>query len=101
MHIVVLQQRVHAPILARTVTLAGLFSPRNRSVAGVGEAHGDANSGSDVDLLVELESGRSRFDLGGLLTDLRSLLESLSDVVTPAALQERVRTKVLREAVPL
>jgi predicted nucleotidyltransferase len=64
-------------------------------------ARGDANSGSDVDLLVELEPGRSLFDLGGLLMDLRDLLEGPVDVVTPAALQERVRIKVLREAVPL
>jgi predicted nucleotidyltransferase len=64
-------------------------------------ARGGANSGSDVDLLVELEPGRSLFDLGGLLMDLRDLLEGPVDVVTPAALQERVRIKVLREAVPL
>jgi uncharacterized protein len=64
-------------------------------------ARGDANSGSDVDLLVELAPGRSLFDLGGLLMDLRDLLEGPVDVVTPAALQERVRIKVLREAVPL
>jgi uncharacterized protein len=64
-------------------------------------ARGDANSGSDVDLLVELEPGRSLFDLGGLLMDLRDLLEGPVDVVTPAALQQRVRITVLREAVPL
>ena len=48
----------------------------------------------DVDLLVESEPGRSLFDLGGLLMDLRDLLEGPADVVTPAALQERVRIKV-------
>ena len=63
-------------------------------------ARGDADSDSDVDLLVELESGRSLFDLGGLM-DLRDFFGGPVDVVTPAALQDRVRTRVMREAVPL
>lgn len=64
-------------------------------------ARGDADSDSDVDLLVELEPGRSLFDLGGLLMDLRDFVGGPVDVVTPAALQERVRTRVMHEAVPL
>jgi len=64
-------------------------------------ACGDADRDSDVDLLVELEPGRSLFDLGGLLMDLRDFLGGPVDVVTSAALQERIRTRVLREAVPL
>lgn len=64
-------------------------------------ARGDADRDSDIDLLVELESGRSLFDLGGLLMDLRDFLGGPVDVVTSAALQERLRTRVLREAVPL
>lgn len=62
-------------------------------------ARGDADS--DVDLLVELEPGRSLFDLGGLLMDLRDFFGGPVDVVTPAALQERVRSTVMREAIPL
>ncbi len=64
-------------------------------------ARGDADIGSDVDFLVELEPGRSLFDLGGLLMDLRDLLGGSVDVVTPAALRERVRSRVMRDAVPL
>lgn len=64
-------------------------------------ARGDADSDSDVDLLVELEPGRSLFDLDGLLMDLRDFFGVPVDVVTPAALQERVRSTVMREAVPL
>ncbi len=33
-------------------------------------ARGEADEQSDVDILVELEEGRSLFDLGGLLMDL-------------------------------
>jgi predicted nucleotidyltransferase len=64
-------------------------------------ARGDAVRGSDVDFLVTMEAGRSLLDLGGLLMDLRDLLGTPVDVVTPASLRERVRARVLREAVPL
>jgi uncharacterized protein len=64
-------------------------------------ARGDAHRGSDVDFLVTMEAGRSLLDLGGLLMDLRDLLGTPVDVVTPTSLRERVRTRVLREALPL
>jgi predicted nucleotidyltransferase len=61
----------------------------------------EADEGSDVDFLVELESGRSLFDLGGLLMDLQEFLGGSVDVVTPAGLRERSRAQVLRDAVPI
>ena len=64
-------------------------------------ARGDAGPSSDVDLLVDLDPGRSLFDLGGLLMDLSDLLDTEVDVVTEASLKPRVRRRVLAEAVPL
>ena len=64
-------------------------------------ARGDARSDSDVDLLVELEPGRSLLDLGGLLMDLQALLGRDVDVVTDKGLRDRIRTRVLLEARPL
>lgn len=64
-------------------------------------ARGDADSTSDVDLLVDLDPDRSLFDLGGLLMDLTDLLGTEVDVVTEASLKPRVRQRVLAEAVPL
>ena len=64
-------------------------------------ARGEATADSDIDVLVELEPGRSLFDLGGLLMDLQTLLGRRVDVVTPAGLRDRIRDRVLREAVPL
>lgn len=64
-------------------------------------ARGEADSKSDIDLLVDLEPGRSLFDLGGLLMDLQELLGHNVDVVTERGLRERVRERVLREAIPL
>jgi predicted nucleotidyltransferase len=64
-------------------------------------ARGDAAADSDVDLLVTLEKGRSLFDLGALLEDLKTLLGRDVDVVTENGLRARIRDRVLKEAVPL
>ena len=64
-------------------------------------ARGEAGPESDVDLLVDLEPGRSLLDLGGLLLDLRDLLHVPVDVGTVPMLKERIRERVLAEAVPL
>ena len=61
-------------------------------------ARGEADSESDIDLLVDLEPGRSLFDLGGLLMDLQDLLGHKVGVVTERGLRERIRERVLREA---
>jgi predicted nucleotidyltransferase len=64
-------------------------------------ARGEADAASDVDMLVEMESGRSLLDLGGLLTDLEAMLGCKVDVVTERGLRPRIRDRVLREAVSL
>ena len=64
-------------------------------------ARGDNDEKSDVDFLVEMEPGRTLFDLSGLLLDLESLLHVSVDVVTERGLRPRVRERVLSEAVPL
>lgn len=64
-------------------------------------ARGEADSKSDIDLLVDLEPGRSLFDLGGLLMDLQELLGQKVDIVTERGLRERIRERVLKEAIPL
>ena len=64
-------------------------------------ARGDSDEESDIDFLVELEPGRSLFDLGGLQYELESLLGRRVDVVTERAIKRRIRDRVLREAVPL
>src|SRR5271157_466123 len=64
-------------------------------------ARGEADEASDIDILVNLEPGRSLMDLGGLLYDLQILLGTEVDVVTEKGLRPRIRQQVLREAVPL
>ncbi|MCC7565450.1 MAG: nucleotidyltransferase family protein [Methanomicrobiaceae archaeon] len=64
-------------------------------------ARGEADSESDLDLLVEMEPGRSLLDHIALIQDLEDDLGCKVDVVTEAALKERYRTRVLGELVPL
>jgi predicted nucleotidyltransferase len=45
-------------------------------------ARGDADEQSDIDLLVDMEAGRSLLDLVGLWMDLEELLGCKVDVVT-------------------
>jgi len=76
------------------------YGARNVRVFG-SVARGEADDTSDIDLLVELEPGRSLLDLGGLQYELERVLGHRVDVVTERGLKERVRLRVLKEAVPL
>lgn len=82
------------------LAIAKKHGARNVRIFG-SVARGDARLDSDIDFLVELEPGRSLFDLGGLLYDLQSLLGIEVDVVTEKGLRARMRERVLREAIPL
>ena len=61
-------------------------------------ARGEDSDTSDIDFLVELEEGRSLFDLGGLLMDLRDALQCEVDIVTTGSLRAPSKERVLREA---
>lgn len=80
--------------------LCSTYGARNLRIFG-SVARGDSDTGSDYDFLVELEPGRSLFDLGGLQYELERLLGRQVDVVTERGLKPRIRERVLREAVPL
>jgi predicted nucleotidyltransferase len=80
--------------------IAARHGARNLRVFG-SRARGDADEGSDVDLLVEMEPGRSLLDLGGLQYELEQLLGCSVDIVTERGLKARIRHRVLQEAVPL
>ena len=56
---------------------------------------------SDIDLLVDLEAGRSLFDLGGALVRLQELLGRKIDMVTEHGLHWYLKDKILQEALPL
>jgi len=64
-------------------------------------AWGEADAQSDVDILVDMEPGRSLLDLGRLWWELNELLGVEVDVVTANGLRERIRERILSEAIPL
>ncbi|MBI2320978.1 MAG: nucleotidyltransferase family protein [Chloroflexi bacterium] len=85
---------------AQVIRIASRYGASNVRVFG-SVARGDEDAASDIDLLVDLEPGRSLFDLGGLLMDIEELLGCRVDVVTEAGLRPRLRERVLNEAIPL
>jgi predicted nucleotidyltransferase len=64
-------------------------------------ARGDAGPGSDVDILINLEPGRSLLDIVAIKQDLEDLLGCKVDVVTEAALSPYIREQVLKESIAL
>jgi len=80
--------------------IAARYGARSVRVFG-SAARGDSGPSSDVDFLVELEDGRSLFDLVGLQQDLQETLGRPVDVVEPEGLHWYIRDKILHEARPL
>jgi len=85
---------------ADILRVAAAHGARNVRIFG-SVARGEADEQSDVDLLVDMEEGRTLLDMGGLLMDLRELLHREVDIVTENGLKPRMRERVLREAKPL
>jgi predicted nucleotidyltransferase len=64
-------------------------------------ARGDDRPDSDLDLLVEMESGRSLLDLVALGQDLEELLHRKVDVLTDSSVHPAIRPHILADARPL
>lgn len=62
---------------------------------------GDTDAASDIDLLVEMEPGRSLVDLVGLWQDLEDLLGTQVDVLSDGGVSPHLRERIYAEAVPL
>lgn len=73
---------------------------RNVRVFG-STARGDVVATSDVDLLVEMEPGRSLLDLVALWQDLESLLGIHVDVLSDGGVSHHLRERIYADAVPL
>lgn len=86
--------------LDEILRLAREHGARNLRLFG-SVARGDDRPDSDLDLLVEMEPGRSLLDHVALKQDLEDLLGREVDVVTEQSLHPRLRDRVQREAVSL
>ena len=83
------------------LAIAERYGARELRVFGSVARGEEADPHSDIDLLVDLEPGRSLFDLGGLLMDLQEHLRCKVDIMTPAMLKPPIRERALREATAL
>ena len=63
--------------------------------------HGTDTDQSDLDLLVDTTSETTLMDIGAIRFELRKLLGIPVDVLTPKALPEKFRERVIKEARPL
>jgi predicted nucleotidyltransferase len=88
---------------ARREEILGYAAERGaRNVRVFGSiARGESGAGSDVDLLVEMESGRSLIDLVGLWQDLEDLLGTHVDVLSEGGVSPFLRERIHADAVPL
>jgi uncharacterized protein len=65
-------------------------------------ARNEANTDSDIDLLVDYDSAkRSPWFPSGLVQDLEALLQRKVDVATLAMLKPQTQERILREAISL
>lgn len=80
--------------------IAAQNGARNVRVFG-SHATGRLHAGSDVDLLIELEPGRSLLDLVAVRQDLQALLGCEVDGVTERAVSGYIRRQILNEAIML
>jgi predicted nucleotidyltransferase len=80
--------------------IAARHGARNVRVFG-SVARGEADSQSDIDLLVEFKRGTTLIGHATLVQELEDLLGVKVDVVSERGLRDRVRERVLREAVAI
>jgi|GEM_PF-174225 len=80
--------------------IAARYGAGNVRVFG-STARGDARPDSDIDLLVDLEAGRSLLDHVGLWQDLEELLGRRVDVLVEGGISRHLRQRILAEAKPL
>ena len=64
-------------------------------------ARGEAKEDSDIDLLVDVESGRTLLDVVGLWLDLEMLLGRKVDLLTEGGVSRHLQESILSEARPL
>jgi predicted nucleotidyltransferase len=90
--------QLHRDAIRTIVLRHGAANPRVFGSA----ARGDDTEGSDLDLLVDPVKGQTTLlDLASIQLDVQDLTGVRTDVLTPLALHERFRDKVLGEAVPV
>ena len=63
--------------------------------------HGEDQEGSDLDILIDPTPETTMFDIGAIRHELLQLLGVKVDVLTPNALPDSFRSKIIAEARPV
>ena len=64
-------------------------------------ARGTSNNNSDLDLLVDMEAGRSLFDLMDIQNEVAKVVGHKVDVVTERSLNRHIKAQASEAALPL
>jgi len=80
--------------------IASAHGARNLRLFG-SVSRGEANDKSDLDLLFNLEPGRTLLDIITIKQDLEDLLGRKVDVVTEDSVSPYIREQILKDAVSL
>ena len=91
------QMRLHR---AEILEMAQRNGMKNIRIFG-SVARGEDKKDSDIDILVEVESGKSLFDLVGFGIEVEDLLGRRADVVSQRGLSPYLKDQILKEAVGL
>lgn len=96
------------------MTRLELLKKHRQAIGKIAERHGardlrafgsvarqEDRSGSDIDLLVHLERGRTYFDYVRLKRELEEYLHCPIDLVLDTAIKPILRKEILRTAMPL
>ena len=81
-------------------TVVERHNARNARVFG-SVLHGKDQEGSDLDILIDPTPDTTLFDIGAIRHELLQLLGVQVDVLTPNALPDSFRAKVINEARPV
>ena len=80
--------------------IAAAHHVRNLRIFG-SVARGESDEASDIDFLAELGAGCGLLNHAALVRELEGLLGRKVDVVSDKGLRQRIKDRVLQEAVPL
>ena len=82
------------------LNIAAKHGAHNVRIIGSVARHED-DPNSDIDMLVELEFGRSLLDHSAMILELEELLGIKVDIASDRGLRDRIKRRIMEEAVPL
>jgi predicted nucleotidyltransferase len=80
--------------------IVAAYRAQNARVFG-SVVHGDDTEDSDLDILIDPTSETTLMDVAAIQAELEALLGVSVDVLTPRALPEKFRNRVISEAMPV